>query len=416
MGPLVDDHLDGQDRRSEQEGREAGRQDPVAPFLTIVPEMPGHTIAVHDGRKHVPVFVSEAMVGHKLPASSAPTRTFRSHSRDERRTGAERGRDVRARATVGYVRTSPRKMRRAVDLIRGQTRGRGSPDPAVLDAGRLARPRQAANLRGGQRGSQKLGVIAENLWISRAWVDEGPTLRRFRPRAYGRATRVRKRTSDMTLVVKTMGSRKLVGHKVNPYVIRLLVIYPWKSNWYADCDYSAQLHEVVWIRTRIRSFLQRAGISSIDIERQGRSRSACSFARPAPAVAIGRKGAEVDRLRARTSERHTRFEARRREGRGHEPGGSESRPETDAALLAQGVAEQLAGRVAFRRAMRRAVQTAMRSGALGARRVRRPAREDPRWVVAWRPAKVACPAAHPVRRSTWRHAEAKNHTFGVVSA
>ena len=53
---------------------------------TIFPDMVGHTIAVHDGRKHVPVFVSESMVGHKL-GEFAPTRTFRSHSRDERRTG-----------------------------------------------------------------------------------------------------------------------------------------------------------------------------------------------------------------------------------------------------------------------------------------------------------------------------------------
>ncbi len=51
---------------------------------TIIPDMIGHTIAVHDGRKHVPVFVSEAMVGHKL-GEFAPTRTFRSHARDERR-------------------------------------------------------------------------------------------------------------------------------------------------------------------------------------------------------------------------------------------------------------------------------------------------------------------------------------------
>ena len=51
---------------------------------TIFPEMVGHTIAVHDGRKHVPVFVTEAMVGHKL-GEFAPTRTFRSHARDERR-------------------------------------------------------------------------------------------------------------------------------------------------------------------------------------------------------------------------------------------------------------------------------------------------------------------------------------------
>ena len=51
---------------------------------TIFPQMIGHTLAVHDGRKHVPVFVSEAMVGHKL-GEFAPTRTFRSHARDERR-------------------------------------------------------------------------------------------------------------------------------------------------------------------------------------------------------------------------------------------------------------------------------------------------------------------------------------------
>jgi small subunit ribosomal protein S19 len=51
---------------------------------TIFPEMVGHTIAVHDGRKHVPVFVSEAMVGHKL-GEFAPTRTFRGHVKDERR-------------------------------------------------------------------------------------------------------------------------------------------------------------------------------------------------------------------------------------------------------------------------------------------------------------------------------------------
>ena len=53
---------------------------------TIFPDMVGHTIAVHDGRKHVPVFVSESMVGHKL-GEFAPTRTFRTHSRDERKTG-----------------------------------------------------------------------------------------------------------------------------------------------------------------------------------------------------------------------------------------------------------------------------------------------------------------------------------------
>jgi small subunit ribosomal protein S3 len=155
-----------------------------------------------------------------------------------------------------------------------------------------------------------------------------------------------------------------VGHKIHPYGYRLGVIYPWKSNWYADRDYAEQLHEDIWIRKHIRSRLTRAGISSIDIERKGDQ--IWVFIRTArPGIVIGRKGAEVDRLR-KDIERYTkkRVDVKVED---MNQASSEVRPETDAALLAQGVAEQLAGRVAFRRAMRRAVQTAMRSGALGVR-------------------------------------------------
>jgi len=155
-----------------------------------------------------------------------------------------------------------------------------------------------------------------------------------------------------------------VGHKVNPYGYRLGVIYPWKSNWYAGRDYAEQLHEDIWIRKHIRSRLQRAGISSIDIERKGDQ--VWVFIRTArPGIVIGRKGAEVDRIRKDIE----RFTKKRVDVKVEDmnQAASESRPETDAALLAQSVAEQLAGRVAFRRAMRRAVQSAMRAGALGVR-------------------------------------------------
>ena len=155
-----------------------------------------------------------------------------------------------------------------------------------------------------------------------------------------------------------------MGHKIHPYGFRLGVIYPWKSNWYANRDYSQFLHEDIWIRTHIRSRLTRAGISSIDIERKGDQ--IWVFIRTArPGIVIGRKGAEVDRLR-KDIERYTkkRVDVKVED---MNQASSEVRPETDAALLAQGVAEQLVGRVAFRRAMRRAVQTAMRSGALGVR-------------------------------------------------
>ncbi len=83
-GPFVDDHLMKKvESMNKQNDKKVVRT--WSRRSTIVPEMIGHTIAVHDGRKHVPVFVSEAMVGHKL-GEFAPTRTFRSHARDERRS------------------------------------------------------------------------------------------------------------------------------------------------------------------------------------------------------------------------------------------------------------------------------------------------------------------------------------------
>ena len=102
----------------------------------IIPAMLGHTIAVHDGRKHVPVFITESMVGHKL-GEFAPTRTFRSHVQGRpaqpalatdltddhaTQTGySQRARagPMEARAKARYVRVTPRKARRVVDLIRG---------------------------------------------------------------------------------------------------------------------------------------------------------------------------------------------------------------------------------------------------------------------------------------------------------
>jgi large subunit ribosomal protein L22 len=114
---------------------------------------------------------------------------------------------LEARATVKYVRTSPRKMRRVVDLIRGQHVEearrilRFSPLGATRDVEKLLNSAVA-------NAEQQPGVIGENLMVSKAWVDAGPTLKRFRPRAYGRATKVRKRTTHVTLVVKTMGDER----------------------------------------------------------------------------------------------------------------------------------------------------------------------------------------------------------------
>jgi large subunit ribosomal protein L22 len=114
---------------------------------------------------------------------------------------------MEARATSKYVRTSPRKMRRTVDLIRGQHVEEAR---RILRFSSLGASRDVGKLLDSavSNAEQLPGVIAENLIVSRAWVDEGPTLRRYRPRAYGRAARVRKRTSHVTVVVQTMGDEE----------------------------------------------------------------------------------------------------------------------------------------------------------------------------------------------------------------
>jgi large subunit ribosomal protein L22 len=111
---------------------------------------------------------------------------------------------MEAKATVKYVRVTPQKARRAVDLIRGQQ---------VEEARRILRfsPLGASKMLEKALNSavanaeQQPGIVAQNLVVERAWVDEGPTLKRFRPRAYGRATKVLKRTSHITLVVRSLG-------------------------------------------------------------------------------------------------------------------------------------------------------------------------------------------------------------------
>jgi len=109
---------------------------------------------------------------------------------------------MEASATARYIRVSPRKMRRSVDMIRGRH---------VEDARRiLALSRLGPNrtlvkvLDSAIANAEGKQAIPQNLVVARAWVDEGPTLRRFQPRAYGRATSIRKRTSHVTVVVQSL--------------------------------------------------------------------------------------------------------------------------------------------------------------------------------------------------------------------
>src|ERR671916_2828289 len=151
-----------------------------------------------------------------------------------------------------------------------------------------------------------------------------------------------------------------MGQKVNPYGFRLGVTTDWKSRWFADREsYSDYLIEDWRIRDYLMRQLERAAISRIEVERT-RDRLRVDVHTARPGIVIGRRGSEADRLRGRLTKitGNNKVQLNIQEIK---------QPELDAALIAQGVADQLAGRVNFRRAMKRAVQNAQKAGVLGIR-------------------------------------------------
>jgi len=150
-----------------------------------------------------------------------------------------------------------------------------------------------------------------------------------------------------------------MGHKVNPIGLRLGINRTWDSRWYAgDADYAGLLHDDLKLRTKLRDRLKGAGVAKVVIERPAKKpRVTIHAARPG--VVIGKKGADIEVLRKDLAKM----------------AGAEvslniveiRKPELDAVLVAESIAQQLERRVAFRRAMKRAVQSAMRLGAGGIR-------------------------------------------------
>jgi small subunit ribosomal protein S3 len=150
-----------------------------------------------------------------------------------------------------------------------------------------------------------------------------------------------------------------MGQKVNPVGLRLGINRTWDSRWFKDrTEYGKRLHEDIKIRETLMKMLKQAAVSKVIIERpHGKCRVTIHSARPG--VVIGKKGADIDKLRkivAKMTDAEVAIniiEVRK--------------PEIDATLVADSIAQQLERRVAFRRAMKRAVQSAMRLGAEGIR-------------------------------------------------
>ena len=149
-----------------------------------------------------------------------------------------------------------------------------------------------------------------------------------------------------------------MGQKVYPTGLRLGITENWRSRWYEGKMYAPTLENDMLLRSYLGKRLERAAVSKIEIERAGdKIKVIITTARPG--IVIGKKGAEIDELRKELE--------KIADGRISVEVIEIKRPELDAVLIAQAVAEQLEGRVAFRRAMRKAVQSAIKSGAKGIR-------------------------------------------------
>jgi small subunit ribosomal protein S3 len=149
-----------------------------------------------------------------------------------------------------------------------------------------------------------------------------------------------------------------MGQKTNPIGLRVGINRTWDSRWYAGRDYADKLIVDLKLREYVQERLKPAGISKVIIERAAKN-TKVNVHTARPGVIIGKKGADIEKLRRELSQR---------------AGGEVSlniievrKPEADAQLVAEGVAQQLERRVSFRRAMKRAVQGAMRMGVGGIR-------------------------------------------------
>tara|TARA_B100001123_G_scaffold442926_1_gene587686 strand:+ start:1525 stop:2184 length:660 start_codon:yes stop_codon:yes gene_type:complete len=147
-----------------------------------------------------------------------------------------------------------------------------------------------------------------------------------------------------------------MGQKTHPHGFRLGVVKDWRSRWYAEKDFPALLGEDETIRKYLHRRLAHAALSHVEIERKP-SKIVVVLHTARPGVVIGKRGAEVDKLRDElamltNSEISVNVEEIKR-------------PEIDARLVAENVAHQLRQRISFRRAMKRAMQAAIRSGAAG---------------------------------------------------
>ena len=256
--------------------------------------------------------------------------------------------DTRPSAKLSYARVSVTKACFVLDAIRGK-------DLETALAVVTYNPRYASSLvkklleSAAANAENNNGMKRENLYVAECYANKGPTMKRVRPRAQGRAYRIEKRMSHITVGT-------IMGQKVNPHGLRVGVIKDWDSRWYADAEYADYLVEDYNIRKFLKKKLYSAGVSKIEIERAS-DRVKVILYTAKPGVVIGKGGAEIEVTKkelSKLTDKKVLVDIK-----------EIKRPDRDAQLVAENIAQQLENRVAFRRAMKSCIGRTMKTGAKG---------------------------------------------------
>ena len=197
----------------------------------------------------------------------------------------------------------------------------------------------------------------DNLVVKEAYCGKKIVMKRFRPRAKGRAAPILKPWSTVTIIYQKLNKWRVMGQKVNPVGFRLGINRGWDSVWYAKKkDFGNYLIEDFKIRDYIKKNVVNSGVSKVMIERTS-NKCYVTIYTSRPGFVIGKKGSDIDKIKNNLS-KFTKNEVTLNIK-------EVKKPETNAYLVAENIAQQLVKRISYRRAMKRSMQSCMRLGARG---------------------------------------------------
>ena len=269
---------------------------------------------------------------------------------------------MESKAIARYIHQSPFKVRKTLDSVRGMSVEDAlnylhfSTEKAAKVIEKTIRS-AVSNLL---NENENADVDQGSLKLKEAYVDGGPVMKRFRAASMGRASRLRRPTSHLTVVIKSEEKGFNLGQKTHPVGYRLIVNKNWSSNWFATKNnFSNDLEEDMKIRKYISLRLSNAGISKVEIARSSKKVTVTIFT-ARPGIVIGRGGEEVNQLKKELRQLTGKKDA--------QINISEiKRPELNAALVGANIAHQLKKKISYRRVVNKTIQSTMRMGAEGIR-------------------------------------------------